>query len=135
MTQNSKPACLRAAALVAVAALSLGLAGAAQAQASRLNRNGDIIVAVVDTEAVTSVEVAQRVERLAAEAKRAGGPQPAADMLRQQVLDSLIDERVQITFAREVGQKVDDADIDRAVANVAAQNQLTVPQLRDRLKT
>ena len=135
MTQNSKPACLRAAALVAVAALSLGLAGAAQAQASRLNRNGDFIVAVVNTEAVTSVEVAQRVERLAAEAKRAGGPQPAADMLRQQVLDSLIDERVQITFAREVGQKVDDADIDRAVANVAAQNQLTVPQLRDRLKS
>ena len=135
MTQNSKPACLRAAALVAVAALSLGLAGAAQAQASRLNRNGDFIVAVVNTEAVTSVEVAQRVERLAAEAKRAGGPQPAADTLRQQVLDSLIDERVQITFAREVGQKVDDADIDRAVANVAAQNQLTVPQLRDRLKS
>ena len=135
MTQIFNFPCLRAAALAAVAALSLGLAaGAAQAQASRLNRNGDFIVAVVNTEAVTAVEVAQRIERLSTEAKRAGGPQPAADQLRQQVLDSLIDERVQVTFAREVGQKVDDADIDRAVANVAAQNQITVPQLRERLK-
>ena len=135
MTYIFNPPRLRAAALAAIAALSLGLAvGAAQAQASRLNRNGDFIVAVVNTEAVTSVEVVQRVERLGAEAKRAGGPQPEANLLRQQVLDSLIDERVQVTFAREVGQKVDDADIDRAVANVAAQNQVTVPQLRERLK-
>ena len=84
---------------------------------------------------MTSVEVAQRIERLGAELRRVGGNPPEAEVLRQQVLDSLIDERVQITFAREVGQKVDDAEIDRAVANVAAQNQISVPQLRDRLRS
>ena len=135
MTPTFNPAGLRAAALAAVAALSLGLAAAAaQAQAARLNRNGDFIVAVVNTEAVTSVELAQRIERLGAEAKRAGAPLPDVNQLRQQVLDALIDERVQVTFAREVGQKVDDADIDRAVGNIAAQNQITLPQLRERLK-
>ena len=131
--------CLRDSALVVAAALCLGAGpvpaqAQAQAQAARANRNGDFIVAVVNTEAVTAVEVLQRIERIGAEARRAGGPQPNADVLRQQVLDALIDERVQITFARETGQKVDDADIDRAVANVAAQNQITVPQLRDRLR-
>ena len=131
---------LRVAALALAAAACLGAAPtAALAQtagsASRsANRSADFIVAVVNTEAVTAVEVTQRIERLSAEAKRAGAPQPNADVLRQQVLDALIDERVQITFAREVGQKVDDADIDRAVANVAAQNQITVPQLRDRMR-
>ena len=135
MTPTFNPAGLRAAALAAVAALSLGLAAAAaQAQAARLNRNGDFIVAVVNTEAVTSVELAQRIERLGAEAKRAGAPLPDVNQLRQQVLDALIDERVQVTFAREVGQKVDDADIDRAVGNIAAQNQITLSQLRERLK-
>ena len=98
------------------------------------NRNGDFIVAVVNTEAVTSVEVAQRLERASADAKRAGARLPDTESLRQQVLDALIDERVQITFAREVGQKVDDSEIDRAIANIAAQNQLSVAQLRDRLR-
>ena len=131
---------LRIAALALAAAACLGttptaaLAQTTGSTSRSANRSADFIVAVVNTEAVTAVEVTQRVERLSAEAKRAGGPQPNTDVLRQQVLDALIDERVQITFAREVGQKVDDADIDRAVANVAAQNQITVPQLRDRMR-
>ena len=125
-----------AAVLATAAAVCLGsLPGAAQAQAGRVsNRSGDHIVAVVNTEAVTSMEVTQRVDRIMAEARRANGTLPEATVLRQQVLDALIDERVQITFARDVGQKVDDSELDRAVANVAAQNQLTVPQLRDRLR-
>jgi peptidyl-prolyl cis-trans isomerase SurA len=126
----------RRAALALAVAAGLATAGLAQAQtgASRNSRNGDFIVAVVNTELVTAVEVAQRLERAAAEARRAGA-MPAADTLRQQVLDGLIDERVQITYARETGQKVDDAEIDRAVANVAAQNQMTLVQLRDRLRS
>ena len=46
----------------------------------------------------------------------------------------LIDERVLVTNARESGAQIDEAELDRAVANVAAQNQLTVPQLRERLR-
>ena len=120
--------------LAVLAGLS-GQATAQAAQAARSNLKGDHIVAVVNTEAVTSVEVAQRIERINADAKRAKAQLPDADTLRQQVLDALIDERVQITFARDVGQKVDDAEIDRAVANVAAQNQITLAQLRERLRS
>jgi peptidyl-prolyl cis-trans isomerase SurA len=123
----------RATALALAAVLCLG-AGPVQAQADRTSRNGDFIVAVVNTEAVTAVEVTQRIERINADTRRAGAPALSDEALRQQVLDALIDERVQITFAREVGQKVDEIEIDRAVANVAAQNQLTVPQLLDRLR-
>ena len=118
---------------LAVAACLAG--GAVQAQPARAaSLNGDFILAVVNTEVVTSVEVAQRIERVTTEAKRAGATLPDADTLRRQVLDALIDDRVQITYARESGQKVDDGDLDRAVANVAAQNQITVAQLRDRLR-
>ena len=140
--------CRRASALgLAAAVCAAGLPAVVWAQAAApteakaadkrprgVNRNGDFIVAVVNTEAVTAVELAQRLERANADAKRAGAIAPEADALRQQVLDALIDERVQITFAREVGQKVDEAEIDRAVANIAAQNQISVAQLRDRLR-
>ncbi|MDH4391442.1 MAG: peptidylprolyl isomerase [Aquabacterium sp.] len=98
------------------------------------SRSGDFIVAVVNTELVTAVELQQRLDRIRADARRDNTSLPDEPTLRQQVLDVLIDERVQITHAREIGQKVDDGDIDRAVANIAAQNQITVAQLRDRLR-
>jgi peptidyl-prolyl cis-trans isomerase SurA len=98
------------------------------------SRSADYIVAVVNTELVTAVELAQRLERVSADARRDGARLPDEAALRQQVLDALIDERVQITHARESGQKVDDGDIDRAIANIAAQNQISVAQLRERLR-
>lgn len=133
---------LRARTLAVAVAASLGaLAGAAalaqspQAGGTRAAaRSADYIVAVVNRELVTAVELAQRLERITADARRDGARLPDAATLRQQVLDALIDERVQITHARESGLRVDDADVDRAIANIAAQNQLTVAQLRERLR-
>ena len=122
--------------LLALAAAACLAGGAAHAQSDRAasRGGGDHIVAVVNSELVTSVEVAQRVERASAEARRAGARLPDPATLRQQVLDALIDERVQVTFARDTGQRVDDAEIDRALANIAAQNQISVAQLRERMK-
>ncbi len=107
----------------------------AQTTAGRTpSRSGDFIVAVVNTELVTAVELQQRIDRIKADARRDNTRLPDDNTLRQQVLDVLIDERVQATHARESGQRVDEADIDRAIANIAAQNQITVPQLRERLR-
>ena len=97
-------------------------------------RAGDYIVAVVNQELVTAVEVQLRVRRLLEEAAQGRQRVPAPEALRQQVLDGLIEERVILTHARESGGKVDDAELDRAVQSVAAQNQLGVEQLRERLK-
>lgn len=141
-----RPALARALAVAALAglgALSTPPATAqaqaqAQAQAPAAARtparSADYIVAVVNRELVTAFELNQRLERITADARRDGTRLPDAATLRQQVLDALIDERVQVTYARESGQRVDDSDIDRAIANIAAQNQLTVPQLRERLR-
>jgi peptidyl-prolyl cis-trans isomerase SurA len=97
-------------------------------------RAGDYIVAIVNQELVTAVEVQLRVRRLLDEASRSGQRVPAEEVLRQQVLDALIEERAILTHAREGGGKVDDPELDRAVQAVAAQNQLSVEQLRERLK-
>lgn len=96
---------------------------------------GDYIVAIVNSELVTAGEVAQRVARVRENAARGGNRLPPDDELQRQVIDALIEERVQITYARDTGQKVDDGELDRAVANVAQQNQITLAQLRERLKT
>ena len=116
-------------------ALALGLVSLAPAAQGRGDvRTGDYIVAVVNQELVTAGELQLRLARVRENATRNGTPLPPADKLRQQVLDLLIEERVQITYARESGQKLDDAELDRAVANVAVQNQITMAQLRERLR-
>ncbi len=96
-------------------------------------RPGDHIAAVVNQELVTAFEVSQRMARARVEAQRNNQKLPADAELRRQVLESLIEDRAMLSHARDSGIRVDDADLDRAVASIAAQNQITLAQLRDQL--
>lgn len=98
------------------------------------SRPGDFIVAVVNQELVTAVEVEMRMRRAQEEATRSGQRLVPDAQLRPQIIDELIEERVILTFSRDNGGKVDDVELDRAVQTVAAQNQMKVDQLRERLK-
>jgi len=122
--------CTALAVLAAIVLGSLGPASDAEAQA-RL-RNGDYIAVIVNQELVTAGEIDRRVDRAQAEATR-GASLPPEPELRRLTLDALIDERVMISNARESGMRVDDAEIDRAIQNIASQNQITLPVLRQRL--
>lgn len=93
-------------------------------------KTSEYIVAVVNQEPITSTDLNQRMLRAMQESQDAS---TSRDALRQQVLDTLIDERAQLAFANETGLRIDQADIDRAEESIAAQNQMTVSQLRERL--
>jgi len=107
---------------------------AAQTRSSATPAMADYIVAVVNQELVTNAELQARLARIRDEAARSKTPLPPPAELRKQVLEALIDERVQVTNARETGPKIDEAELDRAVANVAVQNQMSMAQLRTRLQ-
>lgn len=113
-------------ALVAAALLSSGIHALAQ--------TGDYIVAVVNQELVTAGELQQRLARIRDDAGRSRTALPPPATLRKQVLDTLIDERVLVTNARENGARIDEPELDRAVANVATQNQMSIVQLREQLR-
>ena len=122
----------------AVAALCLLLvigSGAGAAPERGPLRPGDYIVAVVNQELVTAIEVEIRLARGREEAARAGARMPPDAEMRRLALEALIEERVIVTYARDSGMRVDDQEVDRAVQNVATQNQLTLEQLRGRLKS
>jgi peptidyl-prolyl cis-trans isomerase SurA len=117
---------------VLIAALACGLGGpAAMAQTPR---GGDHILVIVNQELVTARELEQRLALIRQSAARERSALPPDEQLRQQVLDALIDERVLVTHARDAGQRIEETELDRAVANVAQQNQLSQAQLRDRLR-
>ena len=141
---------LGAATLVAVASLGMSAAraqtapqaaasapapaAAAPTSPSQTVRQGDFIVAVVNQELVTNSEVQRRMAQIEQDAARNRQNVPPRDELRKLVVDQLIDERAQLSLAREEGIRVDDAELDRAVQSVAAENQLTLDQLRQRLQ-
>lgn len=106
----------------------------AHSQATSAGRSADFIVAVVNNELVTQVEVDQRIARAREQADRAKATLPPPSQLRREVIDALINERVLVTYARDSGMRVDEPELDRAVANVAAANQLSPEGLRERLK-
>lgn len=111
-----------------------GLVPAQAAEPGAPNRTIDYIVAVVNNELVTQIEVEQRMAQVRIEAQRNRNTLPSDEELRRQVVELLINERLQTTAARDSGMRVDDAELDRAVDNIASMNKLSVSQLRQRLR-
>ena len=90
----------------------------------------DRIVAVVNDEVVTRVELQERVQLALKQLRAQGTPPPALPALEKQLLDRLITDRVQLQYAKETGLRVDDAELDRALARIATDNQMTLPEMR-----
>lgn len=126
-------AALLTAGLMTCAVVSPHAQAQSDRQAQEVVQPGDFIVAVVNQELVTAIEIEQRLARTRENAARAGQRLPPDSVLRKQILDGLIDERAQLAYARESGPRIDDAELDRAVANVAAQNKITMAQMREQL--
>lgn len=99
---------------------------------SGVQTTSDYIVAVVNQEPITHTEVDKRVSRIQ-DSAAPGTRLPPFEELRRQVLDALIDEKVQASYAKVIGLNVGDAEVDQAIENIAAQNQLTLAELRQRM--
>lgn len=110
-------------------------AAAAEDAAARARRQpGDHIAVVVNQDVVTAGEILVRAEQNRDEARRRGEAPPDPITAREQAQQALIDDRVLVTYARESGARVDEAELDRVVNNVAAQNRISLEQLKERLK-
>jgi peptidyl-prolyl cis-trans isomerase SurA len=101
--------------------------------AASVARTADFIVALVNSEPLTNNEVRLRVQRLEQQFSQQGRPMPPRGELVRLVLDQLINERVQVQHATEVGIRVSDDDVNQAEQAVAAQNGLSVEEFRRRL--
>ena len=90
----------------------------------------DRIVAVVNEEVISSVELDRRVNAAEAQLKRQNITLPASEVLRKQVLERMILDSAQLQQARENGVRVDDVSVNSAIARMAEVNHMTVQELR-----
>lgn len=94
----------------------------------------DRIVAVVNKGVITQSELNRQVALARRELERQGTPLPARKALDRQILDRLILERLQLQLAAQLGIKVPRAQVDEAVARIAARNHLTQAEFREALQ-
>ncbi|MFM7658636.1 MAG: peptidylprolyl isomerase [Burkholderiaceae bacterium] len=94
----------------------------------------DAIVAVVNTDVITMKELNDRMQIIEQRMRSQNMQVPPRDVLQKQLLERLIVNRAQMQLARDIGVRVDDVMLDRAVARIAEQNNVTVQTLRDQLE-
>jgi peptidyl-prolyl cis-trans isomerase SurA len=95
----------------------------------------DKVAAIVNDDVVTEAELQARLKAVVANLKRTNKTQlPPMDVLRKQVLDSMVLERIQEQRANQVGIKIDDQTLSEAFAELANRNKMTPNQFRATLK-
>lgn len=88
----------------------------------------DRIVAIVGSEAITLTELRSQLRMATGRLERQGTPLPPTEVLERQMLERMIMERAQIQAARELGLRIDDAQLEQTIGRIAANNKMTREQ-------
>src|SRR5438105_8587953 len=119
-----------------VAVAVLALPGQASAQTRELATRGELldrVAAIVNDGVVLSSELDAQVQVIGERLRQQKLELPAQNVLRQQVLERLVLQEIQMQRANRAGIKVSDEQVNSALQDVARRNSLTLSQLPDAL--
>lgn len=94
----------------------------------------DKIAAIVNEDIITQNQLAKRIKIIKRQMKTSDTPIPSDDILSQQVLEHMINERIQLQLAKNIALTIDDQALDEAIKNIAQQNEMTTEQMRESLQ-
>ncbi len=86
----------------------------------------DYIVAKVNDDVILASELRSNYETLARQFAAQGNPLPPLDQIERQLLDRMVLTRVQLQRAEQSGITVTDSELDRAMNELAARNQMSL---------
>jgi peptidyl-prolyl cis-trans isomerase SurA len=121
-------------ALAALAALAAH--GAARAQTRELATRGELldrVVAIVNDGVVLNSDLDAQIEAVSERLREQKLELPPQNVLRQQVLERLVLQEIELQRAHHAGVKVTDEMLNTALQDVAARNNLTLSQLPEAL--
>ncbi|MFQ5994318.1 MAG: peptidylprolyl isomerase [Acidiferrobacterales bacterium] len=82
----------------------------------------DRMLVIVNDDVITSTELNARIANVRRELASRRIKPPPRDVLRKQVLDRMVLERIQLQVATQIGVRISDKQIDQTIAQVAKQN-------------
>jgi peptidyl-prolyl cis-trans isomerase SurA len=89
----------------------------------------DRVVAIVDEDVVLESELSERLQSVLARLKTQYNELPEESVLRKQVLEQLIVERIELGLTKRYEVKVEEAEVDQAIESVKQKNKVTQEQL------
>ncbi len=89
----------------------------------------DVIVAIVNKTIITQSELDDAIHRIEKQLLASHTPLPSDTILRKQVLDQLIDRKLQLDLAEQAGIRVADEEVTKAINDVARKNHITSVRL------
>lgn len=117
----------------AVQILIAGILFALSGPASYAQQHLDRIVAVVDEGVVLESELEEEYNNIIRYLKANKIEMPAEDVLKNQVLDKLIIEHLQLQEAELYGMQVDDTTLNNALRQIASQSNMSLEEFRQTL--
>lgn len=82
----------------------------------------DRVIAIVDDDVVLASELDDRIQQVMANFEQSGRAAPPPDTVRQEILDRLILENIQLQMAYRAGVRISDAQLNEAMGKIAEQN-------------
>jgi peptidyl-prolyl cis-trans isomerase SurA len=117
---------------VAVSIAALAVCGRAAAQTRELDTRGvmlDRIAAIVNDGVVLNSDLETQIEAVGERLRQQKLELPPQNVLRQQVLERLVVQEIQLQRAQHDGVKVTDETLNAALQDVARRNNLSLSQL------
>jgi len=101
---------------------------------SNQNTALDRILVVVNDDIVTENEFRTQLNTIKRQLRLARRPIPPEETLRKQLLERMILDHIQLQYAERTGLKVSEAQVDKALEQIAQRNKLNLAQLRQALQ-
>ncbi len=95
----------------------------------------DRVVAIVEKEVITEVELKNSINQLLARAKKDDSADQYKDLVRSQVLDELIQKSLIEQYARQSGITIEQKKIDSFLENISKKNNMTVEELKNNIES
>lgn len=92
------------------------------------------IAAVVNDDVITRNELEQRVDTLSKQLSAKGTRLPSREILKRQLLERMIVEKLQLDMAKKRGIQVADEQLNQIINDIAKRNGLNMKQFRAALK-
>lgn len=113
--------------LLLVALLSVDVA-AQELESPLAAKPIDYIVAVVNEDVITRQELDEAMKAAIGRLQLQGVQIPDQHVMENQVLESIINKRIQLQHAKEVGLSVGESELDETILRIAEENKLSLPE-------
>ncbi|MFT6614721.1 MAG: peptidyl-prolyl cis-trans isomerase SurA [Halopseudomonas sp.] len=109
---------------------SLVLSSAVNAEVVPLDR----VAAIVDNDVVMVSQVTERMNAVRVQLEEGGAQLPPEAVLREQVIDRLVLESIQLQMGERAGIRIDDASLNQTMQQLAQRNNVSLEEFRAALE-